>query len=147
MDPRWIEGQCAVDDRGQLTFCNAFDFEGVKRCYMVENFSTDVVRAWHGHKKESKNLLVVSGAALLAVVALDKEGKPGKEHPVHRFVLSASKPGVLHIPAGYAHGIRFLEPGTKLMVFSSASLEESKTDDYRAPHDYLGEDIWRVKHR
>ena len=147
MEPSLIEGQCAIDDRGQLSFCNAFDFKGVKRFYMVENFSTEVVRAWHGHKKESKHLLVVSGAAVVAAVPLDQAGKPDKKSPVARFVLSARKPGLLHIPAGFAHGTRFLEPGTRLMVFSSSSLEESSGDDYRAPHDYLGTDIWRVENR
>jgi dTDP-4-dehydrorhamnose 3,5-epimerase-like enzyme len=147
MEPTFMEGQIAVDDRGQLTFCNAFEFKGVRRFYMVENFSTDVVRAWHGHLKESKSLLIVSGAAVVAAVQLDAARKPSQSHPVYRFVLSAGKPGLLHIPAGYANGFRFLEAGTRLMILSSSSVEESKEDDFRVPFDYLGDAIWRTENR
>ena len=146
-EPKLLEGQCSVDDRGQLTFCNTFDFKGVKRFYMVENHSTQVIRAWHGHMKESKVLFVVSGAAIAAAVKLDDSKNPGKDHPIHRFVLSSKKPSLLYIPAGFANGFRFLEKGTKLMLFSSSSLEESKNDDFRFPHDYWGEEVWKVKHR
>lgn len=146
-DPRLIEGQNAVDDRGQLIFCNGFDFKGIKRFYMVENFSTAVVRAWHGHMKESKVVFAASGSAIVGVVKLDSTANPSKSNPVQRFVLSSKKPALLCIPAGHANGFRFLEKGTKLVIFSSASLEESKGDDFRFPHDYWGGEIWTVKHR
>ncbi len=146
-EPRIIEGQIAVDDRGSLTFSNAFDFLGVKRFYMIENHSTSVIRAWHGHMKESKFMLPVSGSAIIGAVKLDDKEKPSKSNPVNRFVLSAKKPSLLFIPAGYANGFRFLECGTKLMIFSTSSLDESKGDDYRFPHDYWGEEIWSVINR
>ena len=146
-EPKLLEGQCSADDRGDLTFCNALDFRGIRRFYMVENHSTHVIRAWHGHMKESKVLFIVSGAAIVAAVKLDDAKNPGKDHPIHRFVLSAKKPALLCIPAGFANGFRFLEKGTKLMIFSSASLEESKNDDFRFPHDYWGGEVWQVQHR
>ena len=39
------------------------------------------------------------------------------------------------IPAGYANGIKSLEEGSKLIVFSSNNLEDAKEDDYRFPAD------------
>ena len=146
-EPKIIDGEFAVDDRGQLTFCNSFDFKGVKRFYMVENFSTSVVRAFHGHLKEAKFVFAVSGSAIAAAVKLDDPAKPSKQSKVHRYVLSSKKPALLRIPAGFANGFRFLEKNTKLMIFSTASLEESKGDDVRFPHDYWGEEVWSVKNR
>ena len=49
-----INGGIAVDDRGQLSFVNDFDFKDVKRFYMVENHEKGFIRAWHGHKKDVK---------------------------------------------------------------------------------------------
>ncbi len=65
-----IQGGIAVDDRGQLSFVNDFNFEGVKRSYMVENFDHMFVRAWHGHKNEGKYVTVVSGTALIGAIDL-----------------------------------------------------------------------------
>ena len=145
--PTIIKGGFAIDDRGQVTFCNDFDFKNVKRFYMVENFSTDTIRAFHGHLKEEKYIFLVSGAARVCVVKLDNVEKPNKENQVYRFILSAKDPSILHIPAGFAHGTRFLEKDTKMVVFSTLSLEESKNDDYRYPYDYWGKKIWEVENR
>lgn len=145
--PQLIDGGLAVDDRGQLTFANSFNFMNVKRFYLVENFSTNTIRAWHGHLKEAKYVLVVAGSAIVAAVAMTDTTNPDRTQPMNRFVLSARKPQVLFIPAGYANGFRPLEPGTKVMYFSTSILEESKGDDYRFPADYWGEQVWGVEHR
>ncbi|MDE2144423.1 MAG: dTDP-4-dehydrorhamnose 3,5-epimerase family protein [Patescibacteria group bacterium] len=146
-EPKIIEGGIAVDDRGQLTFANDFNFNGVKRFYMVENFSTDTIRAFHGHAKEAKYVLVVSGSAIVAAVKVSDFANPDKNEKVNRFVLSARKPSLLFIPSGYANGFKPLEKGTKIIFFSTSSLEESKGDDYRLPADYWGKAIWEVENR
>ncbi len=146
-EPAAIKGGYAVDDRGALSFVNDFDFKGVKRSYMVENFSLDTVRAFHGHKKEAKYVYVVSGSAIVAAVEMDDTEKPNKANKVYRFVLSARAPQILFIPEGYANGMRSLEENTRIMFYSTSSLEESKGDDYRFPHDYWGNEIWSVENR
>ena len=145
--PYLIEGGLAIDDRGQLTFANDFDFSNVKRFYMVKNFSQDVIRAFHGHLKEEKYVLVASGSVIIAAVEMDDTLKPKKSNEVHRFVISSKKPCILHIPAGYVNGFRVLEENTKIIFFSTSSLEESKGDDYRFPYDYWGKEIWDVENR
>lgn len=145
--PSLISGGLAVDDRGQVTFANEFSFEGIRRFYMVENFSTEVVRAFHGHMKEDKYVFVVSGSAIVAAVYLDDPLHPSPAAKPHRFVLSDRQPQLLRIPAGYANGFRPLVPGTKIIFFSTAALEDAAKDDYRFPHDYWGANIWGVDFR
>lgn len=145
--PILIEGGLAIDDRGSLAFVNDFTFSAIKRFYVVENFSSEVIRAFHGHLKEEKYVFVVSGSAIVAAVEIDDIQKPSKDKEVQRFVLSAKKPVILYIPAGYANGFKILEEGTKIIFFSTSSLEESKGDDYRFPYDYWGENIWKIENR
>lgn len=143
--PRLIEGGLAVDDRGALHFVNGFDFQGVKRFYMVSNHQVGFVRAWHAHRREAKYVLVVSGAALVAAVAVDDWAAPSKAAQVHRFVMSAHKPSVLFIPAGYANGFKSLTADARLMFFSTSTIEESRDDDVRYEAHHW--DPWQVVER
>ncbi len=140
-----INGGLAVDDRGQVTFVNDFDFSDVKRFYMVSNHSQGFVRAWHAHKKEAKYVLVVKGAALIGAVAIDDWDIPSKKAEVHRVVLSEKSPKVFYIPAGYANGFMSLSEDTQIIFFSTSTLEESLNDDIRYDARYW--DIWSVEER
>lgn len=145
--PYLIEGGIAIDERGQVTFANDFNFKGVKRFYLVENFSTKTIRAFHGHLKEAKYAFVVSGSALVVVVEMDNPQQPNKNNKPYRFVLSSRKSAILYIPPRHANGLRALEEGTKIIFFSTASLEETKKDEYRFPYDYWGKEIWEEENR
>lgn len=136
-----FEGDCFVDDRGILSYLNVAPFEKVKRLYIVENFSNDTIRAFHGHKIEDKFVLVVSGSALVIIAELSDEKL---KNPV-RYTLSDRKLRLLHIPAGYANGIRTLTPNTKILFFSTTTMQEATSDDFRFDYDYFGEEIWKVK--
>lgn len=140
-----IEGGIAVDDRGQIQFCNDFNFKEIKRFYTVLNHQSQFIRAWHGHKKETKYVLVVSGAAIVSAVKIDDWEKPDKKAEVHRFILSEKKPCILKIPAGYANGFKTLVDDTKVMFFSTSTLEESMDDDFRYEAYYWN--AWNVVER
>lgn len=142
-----FKGDLAVDDRGSLAFVNEFSFFGVKRFYQVENFSTNTIRAFHGHMKEGKYVYVTQGSVLLCAVPMSNIKKPSKRVQVERFVLSDKKPQIVFIPPGFANGFRSLTTTSKVLFFSTATLEESKGDDFRFPHDYWGPAIWEVENR
>lgn len=144
-EPALIEGNLAIDDRGQVSFVNGFNFEGVKRFYIIENHKAGFVRAWHAHKKEAKYVMVIQGAALIGVARVDNFENPDKNAEVKRFTLSAAKPSVLYIPPGYANGAMSLTDDAKIMYFSTASIEETKGDDFRYDARYW--DAWRVEER
>jgi dTDP-4-dehydrorhamnose 3,5-epimerase-like enzyme len=140
-----LEGDIRVDDRGTVGFVNDFDFAGVKRFYTVANHRQGFVRAWHAHRNEAKYVTAVSGAALVGAVRIDDWDNPSRDMEVERYVLSAHRPSVLFIPAGYANGFMSLTPDAKLMFFSTVSLQDSLGDDYR--FDARHWDIWTVEER
>lgn len=146
-DLRLIEGGIAVDDRGNLNFANDFNFYGVKRFYQVQNFSINTIRAFHGHLNEAKYVYVAKGSAIVAAVKLDNIESPSKHLKINRFILSDKNPQVLFIPPKYANGFRALDSDTRIIFFSTSSLEESKGDDYRYPIDYWGDEVWKVENR
>jgi nucleoside-diphosphate-sugar epimerase/dTDP-4-dehydrorhamnose 3,5-epimerase-like enzyme len=143
----FINGGRAIDDRGSLVFANNFNFYGVKRFYQVENFSTSTIRAFHGHLKEAKYVYVAKGSAIVAAVPLDNVSSPSRKQKVNRFILSEKDPKILFIPPKYANGFKPLEEDTRILFFSTSSLEESKDDDYRYPAEYWGKEIWEVENR
>ena len=144
-EPVLYEGKLFVDDRGKLGFVNGFDMKPVRRFYTVSNHAAGFVRAWHAHRKESKFVTVVSGSAIVGAVKIDDWETPSKTQQVSRYVISADSPAVLFIPEGYANGFMTLTKDTKLMFFSTATIEESKGDDVRYPARYW--DPWTVVER
>ena len=143
--PVLLAGELAVDDRGEVGFVNGFDFAGVKRFYTVRNHARGVVRAWHGHRRETKYVTAVTGAALVGAVRIDDWQRPSASLPVSRYVLSAARPQVLCIPAGHANGFMSLTDDARLMFFSTATLDESVGDDIRFDARYW--DVWTVEER
>lgn len=131
-----ITGDSFIDERGTLRFINEFDMQDVRRFYQVENHRVGFIRAWHGHAREQKYMYVASGSVYVGVVNL------ATEH-MQTFVLSSEQPRILRIPANAAHGFMNLAPDTKILFFSTATLEESKKDDIRFPWDKWN--IWDIK--
>jgi len=144
-EPILYPGDVTIDDRGSVSFVNAFDFANVKRFYTVRNHRAGFVRAWHAHRHERKYVTVVQGAALIGAVAIGDSVEPPRDAKTYRFVMSAAKPSVLYIPAGYANGFMSFTADTLLVFFSTSTVEESKNDDIR--FDSRRWDIWSIEER
>ena len=155
VEPKLIRGGLSVDDRGELAFCNEFQFHGIKRFYLVRNHRAGFVRAWHAHKNEHKFIGCLVGAAKVGAVNLGDlldhpPPEPPREAPFRllkpqTWVLSAHLPGILHIPAGWANGWMSLTDDALLAFYSTSTLEESQKDDYRYPADWWN--CWFVEPR
>lgn len=143
--PRLLQGDIAVDDRGEVGFVNEFRFEGVKRFYMVADHRQGFVRAWHAHRREAKYVMAVQGSAVVGAVQIDDWQQPSKSARVWRYVLSARTPSVLYIPPGFANGFMSLTEDAKLIFFSTSTIDESREDDVRFDARYW--DIWSVEER
>lgn len=154
-EPFIIDCPLNVDDRGYV-HCVADNMGGksIQRAYIVENHSKGMVRAWHSHSDGDTYITVISGAAKIAAIDVEKFDKliadgvgAHKASPPHYvFTLSARKPQVVFIGAGWANGHCSLEDNTKLLVLSTLSFAEAKLDDRRISSNVL-HSIWDVKER
>lgn len=141
--PKIIEGKLFADDRGYLSFVNDFDFKDVKRFYIVENHEKGFVRAWHGHQKEAKYVHVIKGSAVVAAVSMDCCDSFSTPD---RFVLTEKIPKILYIPPGYYNGFMNLTEDTKILFYSTSTLQQSAKDDTRLDWNYIP-DFWKVERR
>jgi len=129
------------DDRGSV-YC-ALDHlhtKGVKRIYMVENFTRGRIRAWHGHRKAGTYMHVIRGACKIAAMNMDKH------IDVTSAVLTECKPQIFYVPPGYYNGAMSLTDGTKILIFSTLTFDEVKNDDERQHYSIMGE-TWKVENR
>ena len=118
-----IEGNIHRDERGVVRFVNDFDMSRVVRMYCIEP-KLGVVRAWQGHKKETKWFYAVKGSFVVKIVDMNTR-------LFDQYVLTELESQVLEIPGGNYNGFEALEEGSVLMVFSDFALEKSKRDDFR----------------
>lgn len=132
------------DDRGDFTNIEFNEFKKFnctfKRSYIIKNIQKNVVRAFHGHKNESKLFYVIKGG--FKFIVMDMEKLEWKEYS-----LLESVPKLLFVPKGYYNGFVSLTDDSELIVFSSSTIEESKKDDIRLPYDFLGKEVWQINYR
>ncbi|HNR69532.1 MAG TPA: hypothetical protein PKN04_15950 [bacterium] len=131
--PVFIQGGRHSDDRGAIAFANDVRLDPVRRFYLISNQTTDIIRAWQGHKRETKYFYAVEGEFVVAAVRLDDFADPSPDLQPESFILKAAEPGVLIVPPGHANGMRALTVPNKLLVLSDLLLEESNEDIYRFP--------------
>ena len=119
-----IEGSSFQDNLGFIRFINDFDLEKVRRMYLIKP-EKNVIRAWQGHKKESKWFYVLSGSFQVQTInMLDLNHR-------QNFILRSNENRVLNIEPGNYNGFLALEESSELLVFSNQTLEASKEDDFR----------------
>jgi dTDP-4-dehydrorhamnose 3,5-epimerase len=129
--PEVISGGVHTDRRGSISFVNDFIFDDIKRFYTIEPADLTIIRAWQGHRGESKWFHVIAGSFKVVVVKIDNWENPSTECEKFEYDLSAGSPTVLYIPGGYANGFKALEPGSRIMIFSDFTVQQSAGDDYR----------------
>jgi len=131
--PVFIQGGLHSDERGAIAYANDVRLDPVRRFYFISNHTTDIIRAWQGHKRETKYFCAVEGEFVVAAVRLDDFADPSPDLRPESFILKAAEPGVLIVPPGHANGMRALTVPNKLLVISDLLLEESNEDIYRYP--------------
>lgn len=135
LSPILIEGISHHDQRGALISYNDFDMRDVRRMYMIDPASIEVIRAWQAHQYEEKWFICLDGSFEVKLVKIDNFMEPSLDLPFFNFLLEAKRPQVLHIPAGYANGFKALSENSRLLVYSNFTVAESISDDYRYPVD------------
>ena len=131
-----IKGSRHEDERGILTFNNAFDASEVKRIYTIQNHSTDFIRGWQGHTTEQRWFAAVQGSFEIRVILLNNAETPDPELPETCHTLTSATLDFLHVPAGCITALRALEEHSKLLVMSNYALGEIQ-DEIRFPLSYF----------
>lgn len=139
--PSFIDLALHEDDRG-FVYCvgDKIGELGIKRIYTVENYVRGQVRAWHGHLNGDTYLHCITGSVKVGALNLSDTNQ------VVTGVLSARRPRLFKVPAGWANGAESLTDVTRLLVLSTLSFDEVKLDDKRLPWDIVPS-IWGVKNR
>jgi dTDP-4-dehydrorhamnose 3,5-epimerase-like enzyme len=132
-----IKGDIFTDQRGIIRFVNDFNFEGIKRFYTITHPDPSVIRAWQGHKLETKYFYISKGSFLINWIEIDDWKHPSKGLKIHSKILSDQESEILIVPPGHANGFKAIEPDSTMIVFSDMILEDSKADDYRWKKDFF----------
>ena len=136
MEPSLISGNCHKDSRGLLFYNNDFDLTNIKRMYVIENSTVDLIRAWQGHKIEQRWFSAVQGRFKIQLIAIDNWEKPKDSLPRLEYILKSETLDILHVPSGYVSSIQALEEKSKLLVMSDYHLGEIN-DDFRYQMNYF----------
>lgn len=129
--PSLIEGGVFSDHRGTLQFINDFDMSVIRRMYFTTHPNVETIRAWQGHKAESRWFFCVKGSFKVKLVKIDNWDNPSDDCELFEFELSENIPQVLHIPNGYANGFKANEEDSKLMILSNYGLGDIEDDHFR----------------
>ena len=135
-DPYLINGGTYRDKRGVISFVNDFMLDSIKRFYIITHTDSSIVRAWQGHKYESKYFYCLKGNFLVNLVKINDWSNPSMELDVITYKLEAEISQVLYIPPGYANGFKAVRKESQLLVYSDKTIGESKDDDYRYDSNY-----------
>ncbi len=131
-----FQGSTFSDGRGDISFINEFDMSPIKRQYIIKPASTDIVRAWQGHRKEGKWFISLEGSFKVGLVKPENWENISKELEVEYIQLDANTNKVLYIPPGCFNGFKALVPESKLLVYSDFTTAESAADDFRLESNY-----------
>ncbi|GAA3779579.1 WxcM-like domain-containing protein [Flavobacterium ginsengiterrae] len=136
MKPKIIQGGSFSDHRGNISYVNDFSFTDIERFYIISNSKENPIRAWQGHKLDTKNFYCISGSFNIHFVKIDNWENPSKDLTIESVFVSESDSKIIHIPAGYANAVESLEENSRLISFSTLPLGNVKEDDVRYPLDY-----------
>ena len=133
--PIIFERGVSEDHRGSLEYYNNLSLDEFKRFYIVRNPKRGTVRAWHGHKVESKLIKVLQGIFIVCLIKIDNREKPSKNIEILEYEFNNDS-GLIYVPPGYANGAMNVASDSEIMYFSNLSLEESAKDDIRFKSNY-----------
>lgn len=108
-NPIVINGGRHEDSRGKLIYFNSLDIKSVKRFYSIHALEMATVRAWQGHKKESKWFYVIAGAFKIVLVKIDNWANPSENLNTKEFILDINDDKVLLFQEGLILALKQLK--------------------------------------
>ena len=124
------------DDRGRLAEMLRSDddlFIKFGQCYMTTTYP-GVVKAWHYHKIQTDNFVVVTG--MFRVALYDARDDSATKGEVNDFFIGDYNMMLLQIPPGIYHGWKCISEQEGIVVNISTELYNyDDPDEYRLPYD------------
>ena len=124
------------DDRGRLTEMLRSDddlFIKFGQCYMTTTYP-GVVKAWHYHKIQTDNFVVITG--MFRVALYDARNDSATKGEVNDFFIGDHNMMLLQIPPGIYHGWKCISEHEGIVVNISTELYNyDDPDEYRLPYD------------
>ncbi|MHB8841430.1 MAG: dTDP-4-dehydrorhamnose 3,5-epimerase family protein [Candidatus Aquicultor sp.] len=136
------------DERGRLMEILRGDddvFEQFGQVYMTTTYP-GVIKAWHLHKLQTDNIVVVKGMLKLALYD-DREGSPTRGE-VNEFFIGEHNPVLVQVPTDVYHGWKCMSETEAIVInIPTQSYNYREPDEHRLPYD--SEVIpydWGIKH-
>lgn len=101
-----IEGEIFSDHRGEIYSLNNFEFEDVKRAYIIHHPDKSVIRGWHAHKHERKWFYCIKGEWTLGLIKIDDWDSPSPSLIPTIINLTDKDSKLICVPAGYANCLK-----------------------------------------
>ena len=124
------------DERGRLTEMLRADddlFLKFGQCYMTTTYP-GVVKAWHYHKIQTDNFIVITG--MFKVALFDSRDSSPTRGEVNEFFIGDFNPILLQIPPGVYHGWKCISEREGIVVnVSTETYDYKQPDEYRLPYD------------
>ncbi len=124
------------DERGRLMEMLRSDdelFIKFGQVYMTTAYP-GVVKAWHYHKKQVDNFVVVKG--MMKVVLCDNRKDSPTHGEVNEFFMGEHNPILLQIPANVYHGFKCISEREAIVInCSTEPYNPNSPDEYRIPPD------------
>ena len=125
-----------ADERGSFTELLRRDWPehpGFGQASITVNLP-GVIRAWHWHRRQTDIIVVVQGAAKVALYDA-REGSPTRGE-VAEWVLGDEHLALVAVPPGVYHGYMTVGAGPALIVnFPDQLYDLAAPDEERVPHD------------
>ncbi len=136
------------DERGRLMEILRGDedvFEQFGQVYMTTTYP-GVIKAWHLHKLQTDNIVVVKGMLKLALYD-DREGSPTRGE-ANEFFIGEHNPVLVQVPKDVYHGWKCVSETEAIVINIPTHVYNYKEpDEHRLPYntDKIPYD-WDVKH-
>jgi dTDP-4-dehydrorhamnose 3,5-epimerase-like enzyme len=130
-EPNIITGEIFKDRRGKLYSCNNFDMSKIVRMYSIENFDSNYIRGWKGHKIETRWFFASKGSIIISTISISDLEKSNPSPIIKTFKLNEDNLNILEVPPGNATSIKQYSNGDRICVFADYHLGLSNDEDLR----------------
>ncbi len=123
-----------ADERGRLLEILRRDddiFEEFGQVYITTCYP-GVIKAWHLHKKQNDNMIVISGMAKIVIYDSRSDSETCGE--INEFISGDFNPLLIHIPANIYHGFMCISTSEAILLnIPTKEYDHNSPDEYRLP--------------